>query len=700
MKKHCFYLFHLIIMPLLFTVIIISEVFPQVPETDSLLRVIPGQPDNKEKADNLLKLGLHFYAFDHDSAMVYYKQAFTLSNRLSYTEGKADALYMQSMILKGKTDYDSSFDYNKRFLELVESLQDSLRLAKGYYHHGALFLVLSDYDSAFIYCKRSLAIYSPLNNTTGIIANYNCIADIFRSKSEYDSAAIYYLKAIKILEKSGNDRYLGIIYNNLGDIYLDLTQLEDARKYLNMSQEINKKYNETNDIALGFNNLGRVACEGNDFDQALAYYEQADSLYRQTGDLHGICDLYNNYGVVYLKQKNYPQAILKFNQALDGYSDLGIPRGILVAMGNIAAACAEQGRYEEALIMHDSCLHMAYKQGSREFAVDALYNISDIYHRAGNYQKAFEYQTRYYALLDSIFDIEKAKVINDLTLKYEKEKDQAHILALEKENLQKDLNLRKRTNQRNAYLFSGVGIIALILFIAFYFHQRTVRDKIIAIQKIRQLEEEKKLMAAKLLVEGQEKERKRIATELHDGLGVLLSATKMQFSVIVDKSPENKELIEKATRMLEQASGDVRKISHNMMPGLLTKLGFYEAVEDLFEHIGETRDLKAVCTISGNQDRLSENKEIMLYRIVQEMVNNTIKHAEAKNIELQIDVAQERLDMKYSDDGKGFDVGKTLESESIGMKSIQSRVNFLKGSLVIESKPGEGAGFSFQIPVL
>jgi two-component system, NarL family, sensor kinase len=94
-------------------------------------------------------------------------------------------------------------------------------------------------------------------------------------------------------------------------------------------------------------------------------------------------------------------------------------------------------------------------------------------------------------------------------------------------------------------------------------------------------------MAAKLLVEGQEEERKRIATELHDGIGVLLSATRMQFSVLEEKSPENKDLINRASKMLEQASGDVRKISHNMMPGLLTKLGFLEAAEDLFERISD-----------------------------------------------------------------------------------------------------------------
>jgi two-component system, NarL family, sensor kinase len=179
----------------------------------------------------------------------------------------------------------------------------------------------------------------------------------------------------------------------------------------------------------------------------------------------------------------------------------------------------------------------------------------------------------------------------------------------------------------------------------------------------------------------------------------LLSATKMQIALLSHKNPENKEMVDKAARLLEQASGDVRKISHNMMPGLLTKLGFFEAVEDLFENIAESGEMNAICTITGEQDRIAENKEIMLYRIVQEMVNNTLKHAQARNIAIQINVLSGLLEMTYTDDGKGFDVDQKLESGSIGLKSIQSRVDFVNGKLFVESKPGKGVKYTVQVPV-
>ena len=197
---------------------------------------------------------------------------------------------------------------------------------------------------------------------------------------------------------------------------------------------------------------------------------------------------------------------------------------------------------------------------------------------------------------------------------------------------------------------------------------------------------------------GRKKNESELPKIFHDGLGVLLSTAKMQFSAIKDKSPENKPLIEKATKLLEQATGDVRRISHNMMPGLLTKFGFYEAVEDLFDQINDAEGPKAEIQIEGETTRLPENIEIMLYRIVQEMVNNTLKHADAHKVSLTIKVLQDQLNIQFSDDGKGFDVPEKMDSKTIGLTSILSRVKFLNGTVNVESKPGEGCTYFIQIP--
>ena len=135
-----------------------------------------------------------------------------------------------------------------------------------------------------------------------------------------------------------------------------------------------------------------------------------------------------------------------------------------------------------------------------------------------------------------------------------------------------------------------------------------------------------------------------------------------------------------------------------MMPGLLTKLGLYEAVEDLFEKIAETEGLEVQTEIPDEMERLPENREIMVYRIIQELVNNTIKHAEAKTIDLRMENPDGQLIIYYSDDGKGFKVDEQQDSKSIGLSSIQSRVNFLNGKMDLQSEPGKGVRYSLWIP--
>ena len=138
-----------------------------------------------------------------------------------------------------------------------------------------------------------------------------------------------------------------------------------------------------------------------------------------------------------------------------------------------------------------------------------------------------------------------------------------------------------------------------------------------------------------------------------------------------------------------------------MMPGLLTKMGYYEAVEDMIDNLNDMPGIHAECVIEGDQERLPENKEIMLYRVVQELVNNTLKHANAKNVSLKIIRSFEQIELVYTDDGTGFDVEKALRSseKSLGLKSIQSRIVFLNGDLKIESSPGNGVMYSIRIPV-
>jgi signal transduction histidine kinase len=345
-----------------------------------------------------------------------------------------------------------------------------------------------------------------------------------------------------------------------------------------------------------------------------------------------------------------------------------------------------------AMLYFDSCLLLSETTHDLNRKKETLREIYTYFKEAGRHRKALNTLVRYHEVSDSIFNIEKAEIISELMLKYEKEKDRLRILRLENENLQ-------RLKQRNLIIFAASGVFILAILLLAFLQYKNRKNRIIAGQRIRQLEEEKKHMAARFLVEGQEKERKRVALELHDNLGVLLSATKMQFTEVSDSSPENRQVIEKAKKLLEQASTDVRKISHNLMPGLLTKLGLFEALEDLFEMLKDTEGIDAVLEIIGPRGRLPENSEIMLYRMFQEMVNNTIKHAGAGKADLTIIINSDEMQISYSDNGSGFDVEETLGKKTMGMQSILSRIRFLDGHINIDSSRDAGTVYRISIPL-
>jgi signal transduction histidine kinase len=668
-------------------------------DLDSLKREVEKKNEGTDKVNSLLILSKEMIRTNPSEALNIGFDALELSRKINYPEGNIDALNNIGFAYKDLGKFDSAGFYCQQAIQHSDSVNDFKRLADNYFLMGNILYRTEGPQKSKNFYKLSLDLYRKLNDSIGIANVYNGLGTVYLAQPLYDSAIFYFHEFIKLSEQTGYQDGLGKATVNLGSTYYLLYDYKRAKQYLSESIEVNRKLNNKRYIGIAYNNLGNIAYEEKNNDTALDYYNKAKEIYTELGNKYGLTILYSNIGHIYLSKKEYEKAYSQYAKAKKLFRELGDEDGFLAAYINQGLTYERRKNYDRALIIYDSCLKIAKRLKSLNRMQELYKNIFKTHELKKDYNQAFYFQTLYHKLTDSIFNIEKARVINELEIQYEREKDQAQILALENENLEKDLYLQRRTIQRNIYLFVGLGIILVAVFILFNVRLRARKDKIIAAQKIKQLEDEKKVLAARLIVEGQEDERKRIAQELHDGLGVLLSTAKMQFTTISDKLPENKGLIEKATQLLEQASGDVRRISHNMMPGLLTKFGFFEAIEDLLERIDENEDISAAVKIEGELLRLPENTEIMLYRIVQEMVNNTLKHAGAGKVDLYIKIETDQLQIKYNDNGKGFDVEEKLRSKSMGLSGIESRVRFLGGRMELKSIKGEGVNYKILIPI-
>lgn len=606
-------------------------------------------------------------------------------------EGKLEAFTLMAQGYIDERLFDSAIYYCDAAIKVAidvedEGTQAQMNVLKG----KAVYFAGKGPLAAIEPYKVGYLLSSGINDSALMASALNGMGVMYEKLGFNDSSLTCYIQLATIAEKKNYMETLGKGYVNMGILYVYEKDFEKANYYLDLSMEINKKH-DSSLVALALMNKGLVLYDMEEYDSSLLKYQQALTIFSETGSLKNLADLYNNFGNTYTELEDLDSADYYYIKSKEIYVELGDWYTFCQVYHNLALNAYYRGNYQKALKMFDSCLVVAKREGNIKLESKSFKAKHDVYATLGNYKMALENYWLFDSLDQQIYNMDKDALKANLEMKYQNEKKQARILTLERDNL-------KKSRQNYIYLFTGIGIILLIGFVFLYFRQKAVKDRIIARQRIQQLEEEKKLLAAKSLVEGQEEERKRIAREIHDGLGVLLSTTKMQFSTIIETSPEIRPIVEKASKLLEQASNDARKISHNMMPGLLTKLGLYEAVEDLFEKISDTESLKVHVDIPEDLKRLPENNEIMVYRIIQELVNNTIKHAEAKNIRLCMQVREDQLDIGYSDDGKGFDYNEKIDSKSIGLTSIQSRVNFLNGKMQVTSEPGQGASFRVLIP--
>ncbi|MCB2222311.1 MAG: tetratricopeptide repeat protein [Bacteroidetes bacterium] len=666
--------------------------------TDSLESVLKETKSDLKQLEILHLLIESTTSSDPQKALEYSRQFFKLAQELGNNNKARLAHTEMARIYIDLSLYDSAYKILTYLIPECEKTGDFELLGRNYNNKGYLSYCTGTPDSAFNYFSKSFKIYrNNAQNEKGQADALNGMASMLMVQAKYDSAIYYFLKLFKISEKNNFESILGKGYINIATCFRNMNETEKSKEYYLKSIAVNQKLNNTINLSKAYLGLGNIFCDVKDYEQAENYYQQAVNLYKQSNYIAGLADAYIGLGDIADNKGDLENAYDYFELSKSYYLQLQNQEGFLISSKNQGSILTKWKHYKKALKIFDTCLLIARELNLSKRVLEIYHAYRNTYIAMGDFEKAFNELQRYNDLRDTILAIEKQLYVEELETRYNNEKLLAANLKLENEKLEKDVALEKRTRQRNGYLFGGSGAIVLFIFSISFIQQRNRKNRIISEQRIIQLKEEKKLLAARSIVEGQEEERKRIAKELHDGLGVLLSSAKMHFSSLEVKNERNQTVISTATKLLEQATTDVRRISHNMMPGLLTRFGLFEAVEDLLEQVDEMEGIQVDYQFHGEEVRMVENTEIMLYRIIQEMINNTLKYAQAENIKLEINLVDHALHIIYKDDGKGFNLDEKLGTKSMGLTSIQSRVKYLEGSILIDTAPGRGVEYSIDI---
>ncbi|CAG0976739.1 Signal transduction histidine-protein kinase/phosphatase DegS [Flavobacteriales bacterium] len=582
---------------------------------------------------------------------------------------------------------EKAIEYGNKAISLAKQINYKKGLAQAYNDQGIIFYDIQEYEKCLYNYKAALQIRKQLNDSVGIAALYNKMALIYQRKADWVNSFEYQKLALDLYEKLNMKRELALVLSNIGILHYDIRNYSEALKWYNKSVAICKEINFTTALTRSYLNIGNVYYTQKEYNKAEDYFLLAEKQSRENNDIEALSIILNNIGALYKETEKKQKAFPYLLEAFELREKLNDRRGMIATLVNIASLHIYFNQYNEAVIKLKQAESIS-KQIDAKTELPGLYsNLSLVYEKLGKYKEALEAQRLLTIYRDSLVNENLIEKITEMSTKYETEKKEKENLKLLSENKIKDLRIQQEQKQRKSiFLFSGAGFLFLIIFFALLISRNNIKKKSELELKI----SEQQALRLKEVIEAEEKERKRIAQELHDGLGQLLSSAKLNVSSLEeDIEPDDKEIFGNALNLIDEAVHEVRNISHNLMPATLTRYGLVKAIEEQVRKINSSNKVEIFFENNVN-NRINETIEVALYRIVQEVVNNMIKHSQANTIKILLSQQHSKGILVISDNGKGFDTKLIEQSKGIGWKNIYSRAAIINATINVTSATDKG----------
>jgi signal transduction histidine kinase/Tfp pilus assembly protein PilF len=569
------------------------------------------------------------------------------------------------------------------------------------------------------------------SDTSRIIRAMNILGTTYQLQASYSKAMDCYFEGLKHARKGKDILFTGHLYNNLGSAYLKIGDHTNALDFYMIGQRMYQSIQSKNRTASSNNNIGLLYMDIDNYTKAIEHFNKAFGLWG-ISDSIGMAATYSNMGSLYLKMGKVDTAFYYHKLSIKMDINTGNKFGLTVGYQSIAEAYLETGQYEKAienyklsksvaqqinhhyqmaladlgmskvfLVLNKPKIALCYADSSFQMAVD-MDNIklkqethevySKIFEQTKDYEKAYENYQSSVQLRDSLFNQTKLHQIYNLEI------DELNMAGeIQKLEIQRQELLLSKKN--NIIIFIVV-VFVLILSGLYLLNKNFNHRRKANLQKTILSLNEKKSRAA---TEAEIQERKRIGQDLHDGLGQMLSVARLNISVLQQKpvltSERKKELLDAVMQSVDEAFYELRNISHNLAPSVLATKGLVNAIRELVDQVNQSKHVKVHLEMYGLNGQLDGILENTLYRAVQELMNNAIKHANASNFDLQIIKSDDEITIMAEDDGVGFDINKTLIISGGGLANIRSRIENLKGNIFIDAKLQRGTIVSIMIPL-
>ncbi len=701
-----------------------------------------------------LNLSREYQGKEVDSNLKYSLLAHDLAERLKFIKFRIIA----------KDNLGQAYYASGRLIDALSIFKEEEKLttdlsekSQAIRNQGNIYIELGRPKDALARYDQSLALAYESKHLLSISLSLANIAYVHRQQGNYEEAVKRLIESIKIAEQLKNTQVLAGIHIQLAMIQFSRNVYADALQYASTALKNYEQINRIDGIATAYTIIGGAHSGFADYEKAKHYFQKAYEMNKRLGDMRQIGGSAQSLAETELRLNQFDKALNYANEAIQILSQLKHINNLIISYttrGKIYIAIQDLPKANEDL---QKALRLSQEGKYKALEKKALDALALLRAAEGNHALAFDLMVQGVKLHDSVLNETNSKQINELKTRYETEKKQQEISLLnektklqalnihaqqleldkqdllldnqqlelnntnlllsQKENAIQQKNIETETQKKNIQvlkqeteiqqlriqqrntllviisllLIGGIGLVYLIQ------SRKKVRTEMRYQEELHKQQEE----TIKAVLSAEENERTRIAGDLHDGVGQLLSAALMNMNSVLSLQDqalaEIRPRLETILEIMNESYDEMRVVSHQMMPNALIKAGLTTAVKDFINKIDQQR-LKISLETVGIHNRMDHQIETVLYRVIQETVNNVIKHAGATWLNIQFLKDEDGVSITIEDNGKGFDFQTVNKEEGIGIRNMTSRIAFLKGTIEFDTAPGRGTLVAIHIP--
>jgi len=615
-------------------------------------------------------------------------QVFSQTHEIDSTEFKINAAKNDTVKIKILNDkiWDLMFNnkeqalvYVKQTLKLSETCNNPNSLSDTYNTIGTFYTIATDFEKALLYYQKTIQIRTKINDRKGLMKSYNNIGGVYKQLGSFKKEIEYYFLSLKMAEEFKDTLVASSILSNMGDAFGRQGQFDKAIEYQNKALSIREKLSNSKGILSCLINIATMYHKKKDYATSEKYYASAAALLKEVEDKYQEAIFHANYAALLKDEIKFPEAIKHIQQSIELNNLIGNNNNKLVNYINLASIYEELAKTQEANQAYQKSLALSQEIGNLQWERQSYLGLSTTYFTLKDFKKAFLNQLEYQKLKDSLENTELKTKFTELEKKFVTDKLKAENELLLEKNLVKELESKQR-----GYIITLMLIVFILLSGTAFFFWRKYTEK-------------QQLKNVQIALDAEEKERQRIAKDIHDEFGSGLTKIRFMSEVIkngkADISPAVLTISETSNSLVE----NMRDLIWVMNPENAT---LDNLVARIREYSGQyledfNIDLKFESVVDVPPIKISKEVNRNVFMVVKEALQNIVKHASATTVTITVLVDKDLI-IEVKDNGSGIAIEN---KEGNGLKNMRYRTENLGGKYIVSSNPGNGTTIKIITPL-